>query len=476
MKELDIVELIEKNPITILSNTYQNKLLCKIKEKFSNSEQQLFVASFYCFLNYNQSVEFVIDLDNVWNWLGFTQKVNAKRLLEKMFSINIDYKCLLFPKEEQKVNKYNGRGGHNKESIMLTIKTFKSLCLKAGTKKADQIHDYYLKLEETLHEVIQEESHDFKLQLEQQTAELHNAENNRDLIREKTLLEQFSKNTQCVYYGTIDNVSNNNEKLIKFGNSNDLKTRVIRHKDTYTNFRLVNAFKVDNKLQIENAIKTNPFFIERLRSMIIKNKNYIELLTIDGVTFTELDNMIKYIITSIEYSPANYIKILEDNKLLKKQLENQNEIKDVNKIVLLTAENKRLSLENYVLLKKYKTLKLKSKINDDSDNTWDFLDEEKAIQIPDNGDVINFFKKPSKNKNGKYDIFGKTYDKLFGLRDDVWSGKSYKTSGGLTKNDLMLNGHGKIVSKRKYIQECAYNRFIKFGVNKSKDSTINVTE
>lgn len=49
MKELDIVELIEKNPITILSNTYQNKLLCKIKEKFSNSEQQLFVASFYCF-------------------------------------------------------------------------------------------------------------------------------------------------------------------------------------------------------------------------------------------------------------------------------------------------------------------------------------------------------------------------------------------------------------------------------------------
>ena len=51
---LDIVELIENNPITRLSGTYQNKLLIKIKNNFTDSEQQLFVASFYCFLNYNQ--------------------------------------------------------------------------------------------------------------------------------------------------------------------------------------------------------------------------------------------------------------------------------------------------------------------------------------------------------------------------------------------------------------------------------------
>ena len=60
-----------------------------------------------------------------------------------------------------------GRGGHNKEIIMLNIKTFKSLCLKAGTKKADEIHDYYLKMEEIIHKVVQEESDELKLQLEQ---------------------------------------------------------------------------------------------------------------------------------------------------------------------------------------------------------------------------------------------------------------------------------------------------------------------
>jgi len=44
------------------------------------------------------------------------------------------------------------KGGHNKEIIMLNIARFKKFCLKAGTKKADEIHEYYIKLEETLHE------------------------------------------------------------------------------------------------------------------------------------------------------------------------------------------------------------------------------------------------------------------------------------------------------------------------------------
>jgi len=44
MQELNIVELIEKNPITKLSNTYNNKLLNKFKEKFTGFEQQLFIG------------------------------------------------------------------------------------------------------------------------------------------------------------------------------------------------------------------------------------------------------------------------------------------------------------------------------------------------------------------------------------------------------------------------------------------------
>jgi hypothetical protein len=66
MQELNIVELIEKNPISKLTNVYNNKLLNKIKKNFSGFEQQLFVSSFYCYLNYDKNNDFVIDLDDVW--------------------------------------------------------------------------------------------------------------------------------------------------------------------------------------------------------------------------------------------------------------------------------------------------------------------------------------------------------------------------------------------------------------------------
>ena len=62
MSTIDIVNLIENNPITRLSGVYNSKLLAKIKEQFSDTQQQLFVASFYCYYNYNKNTDFVIDL------------------------------------------------------------------------------------------------------------------------------------------------------------------------------------------------------------------------------------------------------------------------------------------------------------------------------------------------------------------------------------------------------------------------------
>ena len=282
-----MVDLIENNPITKISNTYQCKLLQKIKDNFTDMEQQMFVASFYGYLNYNSKTEFVIDLDTIWEWLGFTTKYSAKRILEKQFTINIDYKPLLIFKDEQT----KGRGGHNIQKIMMTIKTFKSLCLKAGTKKADQIHDYYIKMEEILQETIGEECtelklqieetelllHDTELELEQKENELEEQEDtyrlDKELLREKTILEHFPDNVQCVYYGLIDNLSSKNESLFKFGMSNFLCNRVDSHKKTFTNFRLINAFKVENTLQTENAIKKHPILSIHRRHLFLNKIN-----------------------------------------------------------------------------------------------------------------------------------------------------------------------------------------------------------
>lgn len=145
---IDIVNLIENNPIMKLNGNYQSKLIEKIKDKFNNYEQQLFVASFYCFLNYDYENDFVIDLDNVWKWLEFSQKDAAKRVLTKNFDMDKDYKILLYKLVEQKNNKnYHKKCGHYKEIIMLNIDTFKRFCLKTGTRKADEVHNYFIKLD-----------------------------------------------------------------------------------------------------------------------------------------------------------------------------------------------------------------------------------------------------------------------------------------------------------------------------------------
>lgn len=360
------------------------------------------------------------------------------------------------------------KGGHNKETFMMTVKTFKLLCLKACTKKADQIHEYYIKLEETLQEVIQEESDELKLQLEQKDKLLENAEIEKAKLREKTLLEQFPNNTQCVYYGIIDNLSNNSEPLIKFGNSNFLKNRVTKHKDTYSNFILINAFKVENKLQIENALKNNHFFYQRQRTITLKNKKYIELLTIKDASFEEIDKIIKEIIISIEYSPENYIKLLEENKELKKLIEEKKEINKINEALLLNSENKKLKEENIKLLKKINKNKNKNIQNENNNN--EECDEEASQEEIENYPIsVNNLKRRVYTKsNGTYNINGKIFESLYGTREQVWDEKSYRTSGGLTKNDLIMNKLGKIVSRKKSIGELSYDRFTKWGVNAPK--------
>jgi phage anti-repressor protein len=160
----------------------------------------------------------VIDLDDVWKWLGFNQKVKAVALLEKQFIIEKDYKLLL---SQQGKQKKEGRGGHNKDTIMLNIKTFKMFCIKADTKKAQEIHDYFIKLEELMQIIVQEESDELKLQLENHIIQFEtyktNTNQEKEMLRENIILEQFPKNTQCIYYGVIDNKEGEDEDVIKYG-------------------------------------------------------------------------------------------------------------------------------------------------------------------------------------------------------------------------------------------------------------------
>ena len=51
----------------------------------------------------------------------------------------------------------------------------------------------------------------------------------------------------------------------------------------------------------------------------------------------------------------------------------------------------------------------------------------------------------------------------FGSRAEVWHGNAKKTTGGLTKNNLMKNKHGEIVSKKKHFTAKKEKRLEKYG-------------
>ena len=55
-----------------------------------------------------------------------------------------------------------------------------------------------------------------------------------------------------------------------------------------------------------------------------------------------------------------------------------------------------------------------------------------------------------------------------GTRAQVWHGTSKKTSGGLTKSDLMMNKSGRIVSKSKHFSAKKENRLLKHGYGTQK--------
>jgi len=378
MQELNIVELIEKNPISKLSKVYNNKLINKIKENFTGFEQQLFVSSFYCYLNYDKNIDFVVDLDDIWKWLGFTQKISAIRVLEKHFKCDTDYKTALqFGKADfnEKEENIKQNGGQNKQTILLTIKCFKSLCLKAQTKKACEIHEYYMKMEDVLHQIVEEETDELRLQIEQKEniilekdMTIKNTKKEKQKAVEQAIISQFPLNTECIYFGTIDNTNEANENLIKFGHTNDLATRINDHRKKYTNFILVEAFRVQNKVEIENLIKTYPKIKRQIRTLDVNGKNKTEIIAYDANNFTidKLTKHIKDIIHSKTYSIDNFNRLMKQNE----ELENENrELKEKNKNqeAIIIEKNIKINELNELLEKNQKMI---ISINNDNQSVY----------------------------------------------------------------------------------------------------------
>ena len=74
--------------------------------------------------------------------------------------------------------------------------------------------------------------------------------------------------------------------------------------------------------------------------------------------------------------------------------------------------------------------------------------------------------------DGLYHVKGKSFSILEGKRQQVGHGTAYKTSGGLTKKDLLFTKRGRWVSKKKHQTAKKDKRLEKAGYKPKKGTFV----
>ncbi len=361
MNNLNIVELIEKNPITKLYTTHNNKLLEKIKNNFSQDEQKLFITSFYCYINYDKTKDFIIDFDNIWEWLGFSQKDKAKRALVKNFTIDINYKILTTQVGEQKKE---GRGGHNKETIMLNIQTFKKLCLKAGTDKASEIHDYFIKLEEIIQETLVEQTQEFANEIKTLNTKII-----QDKVsdRHNILYNQFATSGPLVYLVKVKSFEDKTW-VVKIGESRiGISARADEHKTKYEECIIMDCFSVHNSKDFESFLHSHPEIKPHIVTDLKDHEKERELFLIGKeLSYKRLTQIIN-----------ENIKNFNNNSLVNAELEKLKAENENLKLINQMKPTDNLYLKELVELNK----KLFDKVENLEKSNKDILEKLNSIQV-----------------------------------------------------------------------------------------------
>ena len=343
-----------------------------IEQKINDTDEKIFSAHFALYIQHDgQENTYPIDFDDVWKWCEFTQKRNAKRVLEKNFIKDKDYiinnktlllqdndnKTSLLPKDEQ----YNEtRGGQNKELIMLNIDTFKEFCMKASTPKSKIIRSYYIKLEKI-----------FMTFTKEQLEYSKNQNKALEIAKNKTFKDAYTK--QYVVYTMKLQSFENGSYIMKIGKTDDIKDRTTAISALYgcNPIVIMDVFVCSNNYALEQYLHKHPD---------IECCKYTELIN-NKVSSTEaylIQNNNKY----------NRIKRIIEEKIPFYDYKNIEELKEKNKLYELQVKEKELEFneklynENPELLKNLinsKNIKYEfySKLMDNPDLFIKFFDSKK---------------------------------------------------------------------------------------------------
>jgi len=274
--------------MTELQIKTDDELFQIMKAKMNTEEEQIFMTSHYLYLQYgSDNTKFVIDFDDVWKNVEFTQKVSAKRLLEKHFKEYIDYKIAasaiatedavantvekIAPPKCKANNDVNTRGGQNKETILLTVDCFKNFCMLASTQKSKVIRSYYVKMENIMHEYFRLKNNELQntLQLSQNALQVSIKET--AIKRHEVLIE--NNRNKCVVYFCRIHLYDDGSFILKIGESTDIKNRIEALSCSFeTSIILLDVFNCENSMRFEKFLH-NSAEITKYKYNYLEHKN-----------------------------------------------------------------------------------------------------------------------------------------------------------------------------------------------------------
>jgi hypothetical protein len=343
-EKVSLINIKKNQNDTNILSIIDERLFILMKEQMNTEEQTLFIENFKNYLEYgNDDTKFIISLDDIWKWVGFSRKDPAKYLLTKNFMENINY---IYKKDLQNILDPPSKGKN--EIILMNVSTFKKFCMKASTKRADDICDYYLKMENIMNQYTKEKLQEFHALLYNSRKQELIKENPLDINKffwTDNLISNFNfmNVLYLAYLGLIDGIH-----IFKYGVTKQVDIREFKqHKSTYEFFQMVHIEICDNMYFVEGQFQKVLESKCLLKKIVINNKTQTELFTITKEhTLDKIIDIVKELVLNhplkaIQEKDIELIKLKEyyENEKIKKELETQlKEQKLINEIQLEKKE------------------------------------------------------------------------------------------------------------------------------------------
>jgi hypothetical protein len=359
-----------------VTSEIQNQILTEIRSTFTQQEQELYINSLMLYMNYHQTNDYVVNLEHVYQMIGFSRLDKAKRTLVENFIENEDYRVqegyevnpaplnggAAFPEVKhnlggEEVNKAPaiagalntevkrnlGGAGKNKQTILLNIDTFKNLCMISRTEKAKELRKYFVKVESVVHSVVSK-TVNIPRQITFTPEQINNS--NR-------LINHFGPQKDIFYMFSFKHLEDMYAKFGIVGNLREFHNRVDEHKSEFGEICFHYSVKCRDVALVESEFKNTSIY-KMNKSKIPKKYGtgfHVEIIKLSEVITTDIvrEEMNKIADDRILDPPPNYSVAQETTSSLALDIE-----KERTKQIEVQEKTKQMELEIRLLELKIK--------------------------------------------------------------------------------------------------------------------------